>query len=139
MRRDERVFDFVMRAYKAGDERFQHIPDPSPDPTCVVNDECCKRYYPAHFETHPTVRDAVHAANGPPENHVCPVGELVTAPGDVAMCGCGQWFYGLIDGLGAFGVYACDAVRAAQFAREPMDPDETIAALDRAGEYMEVI
>jgi hypothetical protein len=138
MRRDERVFAFVMRAFKAGDERFHHTPDPSPDPTCVVNDECCKRYYPAHFETHPTVRDAVIEVGGPPADHDCPMHELVTAPGDVAMCGCGLWYTGGTVG-GQFCTYEIAASTAALLAREPMDPDETIAALDRAGDYMEVI
>ena len=117
----------MLRAFNAGDDRFVH----AGKCMCATidDDEPC-------FDTYPTVRAAVIAAHGCTD-HACPVRELVTAPGDVAMCSCGQWYYGIID-AGGLQIIEIEPEGAAKLAREPMDVDETIAALDRAGEYMEV-
>lgn len=61
----------------------------------------------------------------------------VREEGDVVRCSCGQWHH-MTDVIG-FGLrpWGISASRAALLAREPMDHDACIAALDGAAERME--
>lgn len=60
----------------------------------------------------------------------CPVERLVRAPGDVAMCSCGQW-WAHSRFMGAVAILPVTPEHAARLAREPMPAYEVLDALER--------